>query len=233
MGQRRMDGRLDIHTFIFRPGKVFAIFLSGPGRQTALLSAKALQYDLNNERWEKRLTRYLSWQWRCRAHSVTYKQPYRIEILLEAVGEKLNTSRPHRTRERLEKAMERLLTDGVLKGWQYEQWDENIASQYGWAKKWLQATVSVEPPDNIRNQYQNLGRYETPAQTLRAPKAAPAARNMLGDQIEQHRRKRGLAQAAAAHQLGITQSYLSKLESGTAKPNHDLLERIQLWLQRN
>jgi hypothetical protein len=36
---------MDVERFIFRPGKVFAHFLFGPGRQTALLSAKALHYD--------------------------------------------------------------------------------------------------------------------------------------------------------------------------------------------
>jgi hypothetical protein len=42
LGRTRPDGFMDVERFIFRPGKVFAHFLFGPGRQTALLSAKAL-----------------------------------------------------------------------------------------------------------------------------------------------------------------------------------------------
>ena len=64
LGQLRLDGWLDVEKFIFRPGKVFAHFLHGPGRQTALLSARALAYDPYRQVWEKRLLRYLSWQWR-------------------------------------------------------------------------------------------------------------------------------------------------------------------------
>lgn len=72
LGQLRLDGFVDVEKFIFRPGEVFAHFLSGPGRQTALLSAKALAYDPYRQTWEKRLTRYLSWQWRCAAHAGDY-----------------------------------------------------------------------------------------------------------------------------------------------------------------
>src|SRR5215510_2002659 len=45
LGRTRPDGFMDVERFIFRPGKVFAHFLFGPGRQTALLSAKAFHYD--------------------------------------------------------------------------------------------------------------------------------------------------------------------------------------------
>jgi hypothetical protein len=44
-GQTRLDGGFDVQKFLFRPGTVFAHFLFGPGRQTALLAAQALRYD--------------------------------------------------------------------------------------------------------------------------------------------------------------------------------------------
>jgi hypothetical protein len=109
LGQLRVDGFVDVEQFIFRPGKVFAHFLAGPGRQTALLSAKALAYDPYRQTWEKRLTRYLSWQWRCEAQTGNYLQPFAVTTLLTAVGSPVNRRRLTWQRERLEKTLDTIL----------------------------------------------------------------------------------------------------------------------------
>jgi hypothetical protein len=119
LGQLRLDGFVDVEKFIFRPGEVFAHFLSGPGRQTALLSAKALAYDPYRQTWEKRLTRYLSWQWRCAAHAGDYLQPFAVTTLLTAVGHPVNLRRLTWQRTRLEKALDTIQHDGVMAAWQY------------------------------------------------------------------------------------------------------------------
>ena len=64
-GQRRLDGSIDPNCarFIFQPGKAMAAFLLGPGRSTALLSIRALSYNPYKQKWEKRLCRFLAWQW--------------------------------------------------------------------------------------------------------------------------------------------------------------------------
>ena len=150
MGQRRIDGFMDVCRFIFRPGKVLGKFLVGPGRQFALLSARAVEYDPHCQFWEKRLARYLSWQWRVRARSGDYMRSYRVATLLKAVGQEVNPKRPTRTRERLEQALDTLQTDEVVAGWQYQSWDESRAARQQWMHAWLEATVLVEPPDAIR-----------------------------------------------------------------------------------
>ena len=66
--------------------------------------------------WEKRLARYLSYQWRCKAHEGRYWQPFRVATLLAAVGAELDQRKPSRTRERLEKAPETLLAGRVDHG---------------------------------------------------------------------------------------------------------------------
>jgi hypothetical protein len=111
MGQLRFDGHMDVSRFIFRPGKVFASFLFNIGRQTALLSARALRYDSYRQRAEKRLTRYLSWQWRCQASSGSGPKAYRAATLIEAIGDPLNERHPGRVRDRLEKVLDTLQTD--------------------------------------------------------------------------------------------------------------------------
>jgi len=225
-GQLRPDGFLDVDKFVFRPGQVFGHFLFGPGRQTALLSAHALHYDPLRQTWEKRLTRYLSYQWRCRAHNGDYLQPYRVATLLAAIGATVDRRHPGRTRARLERALDLLLADLVIAAWQYDHWDEGHATRQGWVDHWLQATMLIEPPEVIQQQYQRLAQHEA------ATRAALPAPDSLGERLKRRRRQRGLTLMQAAEQLGISPSYLSRLEQG--RRGHSLpvavQRRLDTWL---
>jgi DNA-binding XRE family transcriptional regulator len=225
-GQIRLDGGMDVQKFIFRPGTVFAHFLFGPGRQSALLSAKALAYDPYRQTWEKRLARYLSYQWRCRAHHGDYLQPFRVATLLEAVGAAPDTRKPSRTREHLEKVLDTLLHDRVIAAWQYDRWEESLTTRHDWAQHWLQATILIEAPESIRATYRRLARHETPAQ-----QALPAPAS-LSERLKHHRLARGLTQLQAAEQLGISHSYLNRLEQGNRgkKPSPVVQRAIDAWI---
>lgn len=225
-GQLRPDGFLDVEQFVFRPGHVFGHFLFGPGRQTALLSAQALHYDPVRQTWEKRLTRYLSYQWRCRAHNGDYLQPYQVSTLLAAIGVPVDHRHPARTRARLEHALDTLLRDHVIAAWQYAQWEEALASRPGWMDHWLQATIMIEPPDVIQQQYERLAHHEA---TVRA--ALPTA-DTLGARLRRQRRRRGLTLIQAAEQLGLSPSYLSRLEQGRRGDRlpSAVLRHLEEWL---
>jgi hypothetical protein len=213
MGQLRLDGFVDVEKFIFRPGKVFAYFLAGPGRQTALLSAKALQYDPYRQTWEKRLTRYLSWQWRCEARTGNYLQPFEATTLLKAVGHPVNRRRLAWQRERLEKTLDTIQHDQVITAWQYAQEHDD----------WPKSTVLIEPPDRIREQYQHLEQHEAFKRwTLLAPVA-------LGERLKRRRQALGLSQIQAAEQLGLHQGYFSRLERGHAAPSPAVRQRLEQW----
>ncbi len=207
-GHVRIDGGIDVQKFIFRPGKVFAHVLFGPGRQTALLSAKALVYDPYRQRWEKRLARYLSYQWRCRAHNDNYLQPLRVATLLEAVGVKGELRYPARIREHLERTLDVLQRDRIIATWQYDRWDESLTAHPGWAQHWFQATILIEPPDSIRETYQRLVRHEVPTQRALTPA------DTLGACLTRRRQALGLSQIQAAEQIGVSPSYLNRLERG-------------------
>jgi len=217
LGHTRPDGWFEVEKFIFRPGKVLAHFLHGPGRQTALLSARALTYDPYRQVWEKRLLRYLSWQWRTRAHAGDYGQVYRVDTLLEAIGEAVDTRRMAWQKERFEKAFDTLLGDDSIAAWQYQERDVG---------QWSRSTVLVEPPEIIRATYQRLRRHESPA-----PRALPTATTTLGERLKRRRLALGLSQLQAAEQLAISQAYLSLLERG-AKPRVStaLQRRIATWM---
>lgn len=226
LGQLRMDGYMDVRRFIFRPGRVFAHFLMGPGRQTALLSARALHYDPYRQVWEKRLARYLSWQWRSHAHHGNCTRAYCVDTLLEAVGEALNARNPDRTRGRLEKALDTLRDDGVIAAWQYDRWDEDTAGRRKWGPLWLEATVLVEPPEEVQEHYRSLERRER----VIVPNVECET---LGARLRATRNARELSQLQAAEQMGISQAYLSLLERGKVTEERlsaSLRLRVMRWL---
>jgi len=226
MGQMRLDGFMDVERFIFRPGRVFAHYLHGPGRQTALLNAKILNFDPYRETWEKRLGRYLTNLWRIRARSGAYMEPLRIQTLLKVVDQELNSRRGGWIRERLEKALDALLERGIINAWQYDRWDEDTTQQRNWFESWMQATVLIEPPAKIEEHYQELER-PAKAEALQATSKEP-----LGARLKARRQQLGLTQLQAAEELEISQGYYSQLERGKnrAKPGAALGNRIDKWL---
>ncbi|MDP9372523.1 MAG: helix-turn-helix domain-containing protein [Chloroflexota bacterium] len=225
VGQIDVSGSMDVDKFVFRPGEVFAHFLLGPGSQTALLSAMALKYDPYRQIWEKRLARYLSWQWRTKARNAQYLRPYRVVTLLDTVGKALDERRPAVTRERLEKGLDTLQRDGVIAGWEYERWEESLTHRRGWGQGWLEATLLIEPPATVKDHYQPLARPRPPA----LPSASP---ERLGERIKRRREELGLNQEATGKALGVSQAYISMLERGRVKenPSPEFRKRLEAWL---
>jgi len=215
-----------VEKFIFRPGKIFAHFLFGAGRQTALLAAQALRYDPVQQTWEKRLARYLSYQWRCKAYASNLLQSFKVASLLTAVGTPCNRRKPFLTRARLEKALDTLFQDSIIAAWQYDRWDEACTTRRGWADVWLQATILIEPPDVIRDHYQAIARQMKP---VRPALPAPTT---LGARVRQRRQQLGFTLLQVAEQLGISPSYLHRFEQGHRgkRPAEPLLQRIETWL---
>jgi DNA-binding XRE family transcriptional regulator len=234
MGQLRFDGCIDVQRIVFRPGTVFAHYLFGPGRQTALLSAQALHYDPYRQDWEKRLTRYFSWQWKCQASSGCETSSYRIKTLLEAAGAVANAIRPGRTRDRLEKALEALQRDGVIAGWQYELWDEHAGQQHGWIEAWLNTKVLVKCPEAVKVRYRSLERsQEAPA--VQAIPENPKTLGLLAQRLRSTRKAHSLSQIQVAEQLQISQSYLSLLERqrvASEQITPSVRKKLEDWLAK-
>jgi hypothetical protein len=126
-------------------------------RQTALLSQQALQYDPYRQAWEKRLTRYLAWQWRIRKNADKCAEPISVEVLLlNAVGGWIDKKNPVRTKQHLEKALDRLRTDAVIQNWKYANANDKWAGREGWQNSWLGQKITVEPPAMIIEHYQKI-----------------------------------------------------------------------------
>jgi DNA-binding XRE family transcriptional regulator len=226
MGQIRLDGYMDVERFIFRPGKAFAAFLFGSGRQLGLLFQKALQYDPFRRRWEKRLTRYFSWQWRGAVRAGELGLTCRVATLIEAIGEPRNQRYPAKTLIRLQSALDTVQRDEVIASWRYVGWKADDQLRRGWAERWLDAELSIEAPAIIKSYYDQV-RDNGGLELLGTQGKVDTS---LASRIRRHRKALGLSQVAAAEQLGVQQGYFSKLERGQGRPSVELASKIESWL---
>ena len=128
-----------------RSGEWLNTFLSKQNRYVAYLCQQALKYDPYREQWEKRLARYFFFHIRMNAASGGI---FNREIgkMIDELSLPTEEDRPQRTKDRFEKAMNRLVQDGQIDGWEYKEKIEYKAR--GWVKTWLQTriTVYVAPP---------------------------------------------------------------------------------------
>ena len=228
-GQMRTDGTLDVMWFVFRPGNIFARYLLTEGRQSALLAAQALRFNVRTEAVEKRLVRYLSWQWRIRSKSATYLQPYEAQTLIKETGIKIPDRNVNRACERLEKALERLQSDQLISNWQYVDWDWSQAGKRNWIKNWLSAKISIEPPDFITDTYERIGtRAEKLISRGNKQNKIPNADN-ISQLTKQKRKDHKMSQMRLAELLGVSQSTISRIESGR-NISFEERKKILKWL---
>ena len=159
----------------YRPGKLLRRF----NLHQHMYHPPAI-YNINYRRyfWEKRLARYLYWQWRVNRSQGSLSLVKSVAALLDAVVLDADSGRYHRqekeetfdikaeqrpadrgltyrTRKRFEKALDHLRDDAELIGdWGYRDgWASEWSRKSNWTDLWLSATVRVEPTQNLRGVY--------------------------------------------------------------------------------
>lgn len=224
----------DPKTITFTVDKIFTKYLYGSGRQIALLPIQALRYNPYSQTWEKRIARYFSWRWRTQARKGEFLQPNKIRTLLEAIGEILNERTPSRTRDRLEKALDQLVEDGVFSAWHYQKWDEMIANNKGWVRIWLDATILVEPPEIITEEYRSIEKKKKTAHTAVDFQDASHQRSKgttIGNRLRAVRKQFNLSLLQLSEELEISPSYISNIERGIKTPSVKIQNKMMSWLQ--
>lgn len=231
--QNIIDGRPLQSSWTVRPGDVFSrLLMTNIGRETALLSVKALQFDPYRQQLEKRLTTYFSWQWRIRQLRGDYDAPYRVQTLLDWLGEAPDKKNPLRTKERLERALNTLRQENIIAAWNYgADARPEIVGRRGWVEQWLRWGVHVTPVEAIVGHYAGIRR---PA-PLRLAAARPAERPQpqahvfTAEGLKALRKRKDLSQVQLAQLLGVSQGYLSQVEKGR-KPIGPAADRILKWV---
>lgn len=237
------NGREIPYAWRIRPGDVFAPFLlDAAARQTAWMSQMALQFDPHREKWEKRLTRYFAYQWRVRHDKGTFIAPIKVNTLLEnAVQGTVDQNNPIKTKERLEKSLNKLRNHNIIKEWKYvgNEIDEKIIGQKGWWKNeegcWQQWRIEVIPPSSLLEAYTQL-KTKTQALADSDVKIDPSLEIAL--KFKRIRKDNKLTLADVSKEIEqvtgqiINVSTLSRIENGETKPRKKTQEILEQWLKR-
>ncbi|MFB7638917.1 helix-turn-helix domain-containing protein [Peribacillus butanolivorans] len=250
----RGDNPIGIYECSIRPGELLANFLYGSQRSSGLLALKTLEYHPIKQKYHKRLSRYLSWQWRIRQKSADYLRAYHIggdKGLLKVMDLDVNPRYGSRIREQFEEILDTLQQDGIIKGWSYKEknLEKQIEQERNWfANTWLKARVQIIPPTEItgmgddqdllliEDQDYDTENFLTMLKGM-TDRETGATREMVEEKqvspetINKERTDRGLSILEAAKEMGISHSTLSRYERNLIKRPYTVsLEKMKEWL---
>ncbi|MFE4353685.1 helix-turn-helix domain-containing protein [Peribacillus butanolivorans] len=250
----RGDNPIGIYECSIRPGELLANFLYGSQRSSGLLALKTLEYHPIKQKYHKRLSRYLSWQWRIRQKSADYLRAYHIggdKGLLKVMDLDVNPRYGSRIREQFEEILDTLQQDGIIKGWSYKEknLEKQIEQERNWfANTWLKARVQIIPPTEItgmgddqdllliEDQEYDTENFLTMLKGM-TDRETGATREMVEEKqvspetINNERTNRGLSILEAAKEMGISHSTLSRYERNLIKRPYTVsLEKMKEWL---
>ncbi|MED2635194.1 helix-turn-helix transcriptional regulator, partial [Bacillus thuringiensis] len=254
------DEMLGIESMNVAPGTFLSKYLFGSEKLTGLLSKKALEYNSKQQRYHKRLTRYLSWRWRIQQAYQHLVHPYSIggpKGLLSVMGVSMSQN-PARIRSVFEKTLDDLMRDEIIKEWQYQTpIDERKCSGRNWLENyWLNLKVTVTPTDELVSLQQEL---------LQKKKIAPKNKlietlaketvievqeediqplqlnqqqvnkdiNWYQQKILQYKEENKCSLRDIAKEIGISPSNLSKLLTGKRKRlSEETYNKLDKWIER-
>ncbi len=121
----------------FRIGPWHQPFLTGANRQMALITRTALKYEAQ---FEKRLARYCIFH--LRMNSGGGQITRKLQTIFDELHLSINQSDPQKTRDRFEKAMNRLVTDNQIAEWHYSETYGDLPSR-GWLPTWLARKIDI------------------------------------------------------------------------------------------
>ncbi|MBT2655341.1 helix-turn-helix transcriptional regulator [Bacillus sp. ISL-18] len=251
----RGDNPIGIYECSIRPGELLSNFLFGSQKSSGLLALKTLEYHPTKQKYHKRLSRYLSWQWRIRQKSADYLRAYHIggeKGLLNVMDLDVNPRYGSRIKEQFEEILDTLQMDGIIKEWSYKEKDleQQIEQERNWfANTWLKARVQIIPPTEITgigddrdllmiedHDYEPVN-FSTMLKGLTEIEAAASIeaveeKLVTPENVNKERIDRGLSISQAANEMGISHSTLSRYERNLIKrPYTENIEKMKEWLK--
>jgi hypothetical protein len=135
-----------VYAVKFAPGEWAREYWGADLRWRGLLAQQALSYHLERQQPEKRLAKYLAFHFRMDARGGRAALRRSVADLLDVAGITVNQHRPEeRTKQRLEKALDQLARDKILKGWTYVHSGDLPARE--WVPAWLRWAVDLVPSE--------------------------------------------------------------------------------------
>jgi hypothetical protein len=143
----------------------WATMISELQSQTALMARQVLHYHAKQQKYEKRLGRYLTVLYRINAHKHKGRVRVSMGVLVEQAGITLDRDNPGRTRDAIEGALIQLRTDGVIgpfaplvepssRGREVQERIQQHA--YHWWDDYQRQLWLFDPPAHLKTLYQSL-----------------------------------------------------------------------------
>lgn len=157
-----------IYAVQVKPTSILTPYLIGPNQSIGILDLKVFQYSHFTQREQKRLARYLNFQWKIRTIKRSLQQPFKVSTLLKVmdISSRYNGVQ---IRDKFETILDELQKDEVIKTWSYsEEVNETKVGKKGWLNQyWSKLNVTILPTDSVVEENQkNLGLYKNQHQQV-------------------------------------------------------------------
>ncbi len=137
------------------PGTWIEPFLTAPNRHMAWIMQRTLQYDPYHEKWEKRLARYFTFHLRMNASHAGKVLKRNIGDLIKELSLPVDERHPERTKQRLNQAMDNLVSDSIISAWEHHQDNAKLPPRK-WLDQWLGWDILVHAASSTNERYQNI-----------------------------------------------------------------------------
>ena len=249
------DKTLGIESMNVTPGSFLSKYLYGSEKLTGLLSKKALEYNSKQQRYHKRVTRYLSWRWRIQQSYQHLTHSYSIggpKGLLQVMEISMNR-KPSLTRQVFEKTLDDLMRDQVIQEWKYSpEIDEEKCKGKNWFENyWLKLKVIISPTNELVKLQQELITKKSKQQSPliieieeKPPVIEEKPVSILNQEIPNsiefyiekmntYKDKNNKSIRELAKEIDISYSTLSRMLSGKRKRlNDDTKNKLEKWIER-
>ncbi|MFJ7556760.1 helix-turn-helix domain-containing protein [Bacillus thuringiensis] len=249
------DKTLGIESMNVTPGSFLSKYLYGSEKLTGLLSKKALEYNSKQQRYHKRLTRYLSWRWRIQQSYQHLTHSYSIggpKGILQVMEISMNR-KPSLIRQVFEKTLDDLMRDQVIQEWKYSpEIDEEKCKGKNWFENyWLKLKVIISPTNELVKLQQELitkkskqqaplviEMVERPPLMEEKPISIPNQEIPNGiefyiEKMNTYKEKNNKSIRELAKEIDISYSTLSRMLSGKRKRlNDDTKNKLDKWIER-
>ncbi|ARV91334.1 XRE family transcriptional regulator [Bacillus thuringiensis serovar roskildiensis] len=249
------DKTLGIESMNVTPGSFLSKYLYGSEKLTGLLSKKALEYNSKQQKYHKRLTRYLSWRWRIQQSYQHLTHSYSIggsKGLLQVMEISMKR-KPSLIRQVFEKTLDDLMRDQVIQEWRYSpEIDEEKCKGKSWFENyWLKLKVIISPTNDLVKLQQELitkkNKKQIPlvSEVVEKPPAfEPIPFSLIRqeftssiefyiEKMNTYKEKHNKSIRELAKEIEISYSTLSRMLSGKRKRlTDDTKNKLDKWIER-
>ncbi|MGF2773235.1 helix-turn-helix domain-containing protein [Bacillus cereus] len=249
------DRTLGIESMNVTPGSFLSKYLYGSEKLTGLLSKKALEYNSKQQRYHKRLTRYLSWRWRIQQSYQHLTHSYSIggpKGILQVMEISMNR-KPSLIRQVFEKTLDDLMRDQVIQEWKYSpEIDEEKCKGKNWfGNYWLKLKIIISPTNELVKLQQELITKKSKQQSpliieieekppvieekpISIPnQEIPNSIELYIEKMNTYKEKNDKSIRELAKETDVSYSTLSRILSGKRKRlNDDTKDKLDKWIER-